>query len=86
MMLALTKYKYINFDDVDLNQNKFLSPSEIMYILNSSIRYKCYTNDKNYIYKKEVQDKGKYIKIILEIFLLKDGLPIKEVELSQAPK
>ena len=87
--LAIRKYKYITFSDIDLDQNKILTPSEISYILDSRIRYKCYTNDINYIHNDVLPNKKnikKYKKIILEIFSLKDGLPIKEITIDVFPR
>ena len=79
LSLALTKYKYVTFADIDLNQNGILTPSEIDYILNSKVRYRCYTDDNKYIYSNALPKKKEYKKIILEVFSLKDGLPIKEI-------
>lgn len=79
LSLAITKYKYVTFSDIDLNQNRILTPSEINHILNSKIRYRCYTDDNKYIYSKVLLNKKEYKKIILEVFSLKDGLPIKEI-------
>ena len=81
-LLAITKYKYIRYGDIDLNGDKILEPSEIMYILDTRVRYKCYTNDKEYVYKNNISDSEKYRKIILEIYSLKDGLSIKEIEVK----
>ena len=83
VIFVLIKYKNIGFKDIDLNHNDFLSPSEIIYILNSDTRYKCYLNNEEYIYKKTIQGNKKYEKIILEIFSLKDGLPIKEIKIKE---
>jgi len=47
--LTLTKYKYVTFVDIDLDQNGILALYEIEYILNSKVRYKCYTNNGKYI-------------------------------------
>lgn len=87
--LAIRKYKYITFADIDLDQNKILTPSEISYILDSRIRYKFYTNDINYVHSDVLPNKKnikKYKKIILEIFSLKDGLPIKEITIDVFPR
>jgi len=79
LSLALTKYKYVTFTDIDLNQNGILAPSEIDYILNSKVRYRCYTDNIKYVYSEILPNKKEYKKIILEVFSLKDGLPIKEI-------
>ncbi len=79
IFFALTKYHFITYSDIDLNKNGILSFHEINYILNSEIRYKCYTDNTEYTYCKEISNKKKYKKIVLEVFSLKDGLPIKKV-------
>lgn len=78
VVLAITKYSFLTYSDIDLDKSGLLSLSEISYIINSKIRYKCYLNNKDYVYCNKFPDKSKYIKIDLEVYSLKDGLPIKE--------
>ncbi|ADV45618.1 hypothetical protein Nitsa_0347 [Nitratifractor salsuginis DSM 16511] len=81
-ILAIFKYKFVKFNDIDINKDEILSPSEIDYILESDVRYRCYSDDKKYTYYNNLPDKKGCKKISLEIYSLKDGLPIKEVNVS----
>jgi len=82
--LAITKYKFITFTDIDLNHNKILSLSEINYILNSKVRYRCYIDENKYKYSNTLPNKNVYKKVIMEIFSEKDGLPIKEILIKES--
>ena len=77
-LIIFLEEKYnLTLHELDLNKNGFVSPTEVLYILDSDIRYKCYI-DNSYIYIKDIADTHQCRRLTVEVYSLKDGLPIKE--------
>jgi len=72
--------QHFTYNEVDIDGSNFLTTSEFIYYSETSIRYKCYENGTErfkYLDKNQQCDQ-----IVLEIFSLKDGLTLKEIDIG----
>ena len=77
-LIIFLEEKYnLSLHELDLNKNGFVSPTEILYVLDCDKRYKCYKGG-SYIYIKDIANKHQCRLLTVEVYSLKDGLPIKE--------
>ena len=80
LILFVMKSKNLNYKDIDLNSNGFISITEILYTLDTKRRFKCIKNKKA-VYLKDMSSIV-CEKIYLEIYSLKDGLTLKRTEIK----